>query len=168
MAPDENMQPTGDPETLLIQPHVHIRWKDARQNSWDQSDFHTLHVIKTVADLWRVCCSLKSYKCGQRVDRSVFLMKHDVFPRWEDPAFKVGMYIYSGISKLHISALVQECLLCFCAKDGPDGSEIKGMSVQRKGKDSLLKLWCDRESRVAEQLLRRMSVSSTRCKISHM
>ena len=140
--------------TLVAQalrvPSIYIRYRESSA-SWGQEDFTTLFVVDTIADLWRSCIALS--KGYMRPIVTLFFMKGDIYPRWEDSAFDNGIHVYSGMSHLAPSTIIQECLLSFCSKDGPDAPEIRGLSMQRKGKDHLIKIWCSHQCDVAASLL---------------
>jgi len=164
------MSTSGEHESQLLArmlrvPSVHIKYRESSA-SWGQEDFRRLFVVDTIADLWRVCIAIgKGY---MRPTVTLFFMKGDIYPRWEDDAFENGIHVYSGMSHLASQNIVRECLLSFCSKDGPDADAIKGLSMQRKGRDYLIKIWCSHKCDVALSLLsNKLQTTATRYKF-HM
>lgn len=109
-------------------------------NNWDELSYQRLCEMNTIEEFWNVYNMIETFTAGM-----FFLMKEDIFPRWEDINNLEGGYWAFRISKKDTDKLWEYLSVAtignILTKDGKMMDEINGISVSPKINNCILKIW---------------------------
>lgn len=113
---------------------------DVKDTNWDESSYQKLYIIHGTKDFSEILNTIPTFTAGM-----FFLMKDDIFPRWEDIHNISGGYWSFRVTKKHcdkiwknlMAALIGETLM----KEMQNMDEVTGISVSPKINNCILKIW---------------------------
>ena len=109
-------------------------------NNWMEDSYTKICSIKTIEDYWKIMNTIETYTSGM-----FFMMRKDVFPRWEDInnidggywTFRVVKKDSDESWKCMIASLVGNTL----TKELKDMDMINGVSISPKINNCIIKIW---------------------------
>lgn len=109
-------------------------------NNWSEESYTKLHEINTIEDFWMIMNTIKTFTSGM-----FFVMKEDVFPRWEDINNIDGGYWSFRISKKDTNKIWQTIFASLIGntltKKVDDMNSINGISLSPKINNCIIKIW---------------------------
>ena len=109
-------------------------------NNWDEDSYKKLCKIKTIEGFWSTMDTIKTYTSG-----IFFLMKEDIFPRWEDINNLDGGYWSFRITRKDSDQIWENVLVALIGntltKKVEDMELITGVSVSPKINNCIIKVW---------------------------
>ena len=109
-------------------------------SDWDENSYTRLFEIKTIEDYWRMMNTLRTFTSGM-----FFMMKDDIFPRWEDMNNIDGGYWTFRVIKNDCDKIWRDLLAHLVGnhltKDVENMSMINGISLSPKINNCIIKVW---------------------------
>lgn len=120
-------------------------YHDIDNNDWSESSYHNIHELNTLEDYFKIKNSIKNYNAG-----IFFLMKDNIFPRWEDISNIDGGAWSFSVSKKKANHLWNLLMAYFIGNTLTnrieDINDITGISFSPKINNTIIKIW-NRDSR---------------------
>lgn len=118
-----------------------ILWyHDIKDNNWLEDSYKKLYKITSLEDYWKVINTLKTPIAGM-----FFIMRENVFPRWEDINNIDGGYWTFRISKKDSEYIWNKLFALLIGntltKNIDDIDEINGISISPKINNCIIKIW---------------------------
>jgi translation initiation factor 4E len=109
-------------------------------NDWTDESYTKLYKIKTIEDFWQIKSTIQTYTSGM-----FFLMKDDIFPRWEDINNLDGGFWSFRITKKDSDQIWENLLIALIGntltKNVDDMESITGVSISPKINNCIVKIW---------------------------
>jgi len=118
---------------ILWYHHVH-------DNNWQEESYTKLCELENIEDYWKMMNTIKTFTSGM-----FFLMKKDVFPRWEDINNIDGGYWSFRITKKDTDNIWRNLCATLIGnsltKDIDSMTSINGISLSPKINNCIIKVW---------------------------
>lgn len=127
-----------DPKKILPLENKWTLWFHKKDNrEWGQHSFIKIYEITTVQNFWQVYNNIPIFDT-----ELFFLMKNDVFPRWEDPNNCDGGTWNIKICRNYANDIwINLCLLLIGETMSKQMETINGISIRPKFANSIIKIW---------------------------
>lgn len=108
--------------------------------NWEEESYIKIADINSLKDFWNVVNTIPNYLFGM-----FFLMKTNVFPRWEDINNLDGGYWSFRISKDNANKIWIDLMMAVIGETlterHKDNEEITGISISPKVNNCIIKIW---------------------------
>lgn len=115
-------------------------------NNWMEESYTKLFKIKTIEDFWSIMNTIKTYTAGM-----FFLMRDDIFPRWEDINNLDGGFWSFRTTKKDSDQIWENLLIALIGntltKNPEDMEMITGISISPKINNCIIKVWNNSSNR---------------------
>lgn len=129
--------PKFDPYKIIPLENSWTLWYHDKDNiEWDPSTFTKLNSFNTIQDFWRL------YNNIRFIDQCFFLMKGNIFPRWEAPENSIGGTWSINISRNQAADIWLGMSMLLTGETlSKYMGHINGISIRPKFRVSVFKIW---------------------------
>ena len=124
--------------------------------NWDTNSYKEVCKISSIEDFWLIYNNIKS---SQIENGMFFLMRENVFPRWEDSKNKNGGCWSFKVEKKKVYSIWLDLCICITGEkimsNIDDTTYINGVSISPKKGFSIIKIWISDKNKNKKSLLSR-------------
>lgn len=120
-----------------------IYFHDFMDSNWNRDSYEYLATINTIQDFWSVFHVMKEWMSHGMF----FIMKDEIFPKWDDNDNKAMSYLSMKILKTKTNEFMEQILVLLMSntlmKNNDQCDIINGVSISPKKNFCICKVWID-------------------------